>query len=106
MTDDQVEIDVTELSAHGQRLDGVADRVRVAHDAARVPMPKDAFGAFGVFLARECDRAAADGLDTLADAHAAAVAHRTNVGDWARDVDTRESEIMTWFSTAPEMRGD
>jgi hypothetical protein len=106
MTDpnEPVEIDLAELSAHQRRLGGVVDRTRAAAAAADTPVSRDAFGAFGFFLADECASAAAEGSEMLHAAHAAADEHRQKVGVWVRDVDATEGEITALFSTAPEMR--
>jgi hypothetical protein len=100
-----VEINVAELTAHQQKLGAVVDRVRIAREAAGAPIGRDAFGAFGYFLAEDCATAATDGSEMLAAAHDAADELCQKVGIWARDVDAREGEIMALFSTAPEMRG-
>lgn len=99
-----VEIDVGELLAHQGRLGGVVDRVRTAHAAADAPVNRDAFGAFGFYLADKCAAAAAEGREMLGAAQDAADELRQKVGVWARDVDATEGEITALFSTAPEMR--
>lgn len=101
---EQVEIDVVELSAHQHRLADVVISVRNAHEAADTPLNRDAFGAFGHFLAGDCAEAMSDGREMLLAAQEAATEHHRKVGTWAQDVDATESEISGLFSTAPEMR--
>jgi hypothetical protein len=106
MTDpnEPVEINPDKLEQHRQQLGKVLDPIKAAADAADAPVSRDAFGAFGFFLADEVAGAAADGSEMLRAAHEAADELRQKVGMWVRDVDATEGEIMALFSTAPEMR--
>lgn len=101
---DQVEIDVTELAAHQHRLADVVIRVGNAHEAASTPLNRDAFGAFGFDLARDCATAMSEGEETLRAAHEAAEEHHQRVGLWAQDVDATEGDIAKLFRTVPVMR--
>jgi hypothetical protein len=106
MTDpnEPVEINPDKLKEHRQQLGKVLDPIKAAADAADAPVSRDAFGAFGFFLADEVAGAAADGSEMLRAAHEAADELRQKVGLWVSDVDATEGEVMALFSTAPEMR--
>jgi hypothetical protein len=105
MAGEEFEIDPAELAAHQRRLGDVADRVRVAHDAADDPVDKGAFGAFGVFLATDAAQSQRDGADAIRAGLDATNEHQQNVGAWVDDLDTRELDIASMFSIAPEARG-
>jgi hypothetical protein len=101
---DPVEIDLTELNNHRQLIGEVVDQIATARDAAHAAVGRDAFGAFGYFLAEECATAAAEGTEMLAAAHDAADELHRKLGLWAQDTQATEGEISALFSTAPVMR--
>jgi hypothetical protein len=105
MGNDEFDIDPDELSTHRRRLGDVIDRIRTAHDAADDPLDKEAFGAFGIFLATDCAQSQRDGADAIGIVLDAANEHQQKVGAWVADLDTRELDIAGMFSTAPEARG-
>jgi hypothetical protein len=102
MTDDEFEIDPAELGAHQQHLGDVIDRIATADGAADDPLDEEAFGAFGIFLATDCAQSQREGADAVRAVLDAARRHHQDVGAWVNDLDTRELDVRSMFSTAPE----
>lgn len=54
MSNDGFKADVPTIKQHASKVQGFADRVKTAHDAAETTMDSNAFGIFGQFLAAQC----------------------------------------------------
>lgn len=90
-------VDVGDLSSHQGRLGQLIERVETARDAARTTVSPDAFGVFGSGLAEECAQSQREGAGMLQIAVSASRTHYEKVGSWVRDLDARELDIVAMF---------
>lgn len=96
---DVLDIELTELGAHHQRIGGLVERVRTANEAAGETIQPMAFGVFGSGLAWQCLEAQVEGIAMLGAATEAVEEHHQNVGIWLTFLGDTDLDLSALFAT-------